>query len=127
MATAAAIVHVVAGDDFVADTELVEGHDIVHSFALECVQVLYGEDVVFVPFELQPWAIVDGGLDMTLVQQVIDALLVDLKVRAVDGESLFASRGLLFDQVEKKPNRPRNDALVFAGLKLCYGRFVCFN
>lgn len=52
MAAATAVVHVMTGDDLVADAKLVQGHDVVNGFAFEGVQILDGEHVVLVPFEL---------------------------------------------------------------------------
>ena len=52
MAAAATIVHIMTGNDFVANAKLVQSHDIVYGFALEGVQILHCKNIVFVPFEL---------------------------------------------------------------------------
>lgn len=66
---------------------------------------------MFVPSKLEAWAIVLKSLQCRLIEQVIDLLLVDLEVRAVNYESLLLEIRLLLDQVEQVMNSSWNDTI----------------
>ena len=59
VAAATAVVHVVAGDNFIADSKLVESHHVIGGLALESVEIFDGEHIILIPFELEAGPIID--------------------------------------------------------------------
>ena len=118
MRAARRVVHIVRCHDLVLDTKVVQRHDIINRLALERVKIFDAEDVVLAPLQLQSGAVAHDTLHVALVEQVVDALFVDLQVRTVDGELLFAGAALLFDEVKHEAHCSRHDTLVVAGFEL---------
>lgn len=127
MTATTAIVHVMAGNNLVTDSKLVQGHDVVNCLTFESIEILYGEHIILVPLQLETRSVVDGRLHVALIEQVIDSLLINLQIRAIDGKSLFPGVRLLLNQVKKKPDRTRYDAFILTGFELCDGRLVCLD
>jgi len=77
------------GDYLVLDTKMIESHDVLGSAALESVEVLDCEMIVFVPSKFKARAIICYPFYGGFIEQVIDLLFVDLEIRAVDGKFLL--------------------------------------
>ena len=98
-------IQVVRGHYLVLQACVEVRQDLLRGITGVCVQILHVEIIVPTPTHLQAWAV---GLQLRGVQQVIDLLLVDLQVGAVD-RVLDIAWGA-FDFFEQGPDRTRNYA-----------------
>ena len=51
MTSAAGIIHIVAGNNFVFYTKVVECHHIFGSLTFECIEIFYRKYVIMIPLE----------------------------------------------------------------------------
>jgi len=79
----ACVVHVVTGNNFVLNAEMIQSEDIICSPAFESVQVFYSKNV-FYQFHFQPGAISYESFQMGFIQQIVYFLFVDLKIAAMN-------------------------------------------
>lgn len=46
------------GNDFILDTKMVQGEDIIRGFAFKGVEIFYCEVIKFIPFKFKAWTII---------------------------------------------------------------------
>ena len=68
MTSAAGIIHIVAGNNFVFYTKVVECHHIFGCLTFECIEIFYRKYVIVIPLEFQARPILYYPLHVGFVQ-----------------------------------------------------------
>ena len=100
------------GNHFVSNSKVIQCENVLSGSAFKGVKILDGKNILD-ELELVAGLVIHQPLEMTLVEQIVDALFVHLQVGAVDGILLAAQRILLFYQLKKQLDGARHDTFVF--------------
>ena len=104
-----------AGCHSVLEAKVVQCEHIFSRLALKSVKVLNLEHI-FDQLQLQPWPFLAKPFQVRFVEQVVDFLLVNLKVGAVDCEDFAPAARLLLHQLEKLVDCARYNSFMLSGL-----------